>query len=107
MATCPICGEFRDDTYECRCLADFYKDKKAGRCPAGMIPEAFEYSVWRRIKHLEQALQLHPENEAIIREEFEKLIVDTNEHYKKVQANIAYFEQQKKKLAETPRPSLY
>lgn len=107
MATCPFCGEFRGDGRECRCLAEFHQDKAAGRCPAGMIPEAFGYNVWRQVKRLEQALQLHPENETIVHEELAKLVASTNEDYKKSQANIAYYRQQKKKLAETPRPKLY
>lgn len=108
MATCPFCGGFRDDTYECQCLSDWHDDCNAGRSPKGMIPGAFTYSVWRRIKAMEHDLQLHPETpDDEIQKRLKAIIDEANENRRIVEMHIRARELEKQNLANNPRPKLY
>lgn len=108
MATCPFCGGFRDDTYECRCFSDWHDDCRAGRGPEGIIPGAFTYSVWRRIKALERDLQLHPEtpNDEVQRR-LQIIVDEANENRRIAEMHVQACELEKQKLANHPCPKLY
>lgn len=107
MATCPFCGGFRDDTYECECRGVYYAEKEAGDIPPGLSPEAFEYSVWRQIRGLEADLQLHPDHEEQVKEAFAKIVAKAEADYQYSKRRIAEMEAEKAKLANTPRKRLY
>ena len=107
MATCPFCGGFRDDTYECECRGVFYAEKEAGRIPPGLSPGAFEYSVWRQIRGLEQAVQLQRYSEEEAQKVLADIVAQAEANYQYSQKRIAEMEAEKAKLANTPRRRLY
>ena len=108
MATCPFCGGFRDDTYECECRGIYYAEKEAGRIPPGLSPGAFEYSVWRQIRGIERDLQLYPNySEAQAQEDIAKIVAKAEADYQYTLRKIAEMEEEKVRLANTPRRRLY
>ncbi len=108
MATCPFCGGFRDDTYECECRGVYYAEKKAGRIPPGLSPGAFEYSVWRKIRGIEQRLQMEPGySEEQARGHLAAVVAEAEANYQYSQRKIAEMEAEKARLANTPRKRLY
>lgn len=108
MATCPFCGGFRDDTYECECRGVFYAEKRAGRIPPGLSPQAFEYDVWRKIRGVEQRLQLDVDySEDQAHEHLAKIVEEAEANYQYSQQRIAEMEAEKARLANTPRKRLY
>lgn len=108
MATCPFCGGFRSDERECNCLGTYYAEKRAGRIPPGLPPDAFEYSVWRKIRGVEQKLQTDPNfTEEQAQRGLAMIVEEANAHYQYTQRRIAEMEAEKARLANTPRKRLY
>lgn len=108
MATCPFCGGFRDDTYECECYSEWRTDCSTGHYPKGMIPGAFTYDVWRRVKASEQSLQLHPEvTDEQAQEMLAVIVRDANEVYNTSQILLQQALAREQKLKNSPRRKLY
>lgn len=92
--TCPFCGGFYDDTYDCSCKVAWLNDVKAGRLPPGIVtPKAFNYQVWREIRQIECALDSGVPLEEVkekVRERAEQAEADYQESEARRASRIAY-----------------